>query len=211
LLITHLGHACVLVEIDGLRALIDPGGYSTGFDDLLDLDLILITHEHEDHFAMDRLAIVLERNGGVTIISNAAVAAKLPEEANVLVIEPGETRNVRGLSIEATGAEHAVIHPLVPNVASTGFVLGGRIWHPGDSFAHDARQVDILLLPVGGPWMRLQEAIDFERSVSPRVAIPIHEAGLSHLHQALHYRLLTALAPAGTSFVPLERGTATNI
>jgi L-ascorbate metabolism protein UlaG (beta-lactamase superfamily) len=47
--ITHFGHACVLVEMDGIRTLIDPGAYATGFEDVVDLDLVLATHEHRDH------------------------------------------------------------------------------------------------------------------------------------------------------------------
>ncbi|MDQ3307853.1 MAG: MBL fold metallo-hydrolase, partial [Actinomycetota bacterium] len=38
--LTHLGHACLLVETGSTRVLIDPGTYSTGFDALRDLDAI---------------------------------------------------------------------------------------------------------------------------------------------------------------------------
>ncbi|NUO91104.1 MAG: MBL fold metallo-hydrolase, partial [Dermatophilaceae bacterium] len=42
--VTHLGHACLLVEIAGRRLLIDPGTFSTGFEQLTELDAILVTH-----------------------------------------------------------------------------------------------------------------------------------------------------------------------
>jgi len=42
--VTHLGHACLLVELADTRILIDPGSFSRGFDEVRDLDAIVITH-----------------------------------------------------------------------------------------------------------------------------------------------------------------------
>ena len=203
--ITHLGHACVLVEVDDVRVLIDPGAYSDGFEELEGIDLILISHVHADHYDAARVPALFAANPDAIVAASAAVATALPAELGVTILEPG-TSTLAGVQIETTGSVHAVIHPLLPNVANSGYVIAGRVWHPGDSFDHPQRSIDILLLPVGGPWMRLADAIDFERSVAPTVSIPIHEAGLSPLHQKLHYQLLTTLAPTGTQFLPLERG-----
>ena len=206
--ITHFGHACVLVELDGIRTLFDPGAYSEGFEEVDDLDLVLITHEHPDHVDPDRLTALLERNPSAQLVTIAGVAATLPDSLAVTLVEPGQTLTFGELTVEAVGGTHALIHPLVPNVGNSGFLLGGRLLHPGDSFELADRPVEILLLPAGGPWMRLQEAIDFERAVSPKVSIPIHEAGLAQIHQDLHYQLLEAFAPEGTTFVALKHGVA---
>ena len=53
--LTHLGHACVLVETEHARLLIDPGTLSSGLEGLLDLDAILVTHEHPDHVDVERV------------------------------------------------------------------------------------------------------------------------------------------------------------
>jgi len=56
--LTHLGHACLLVETGGARLLIDPGTMST-FEDVRDLDAVLVTHQHPDHVDASRLMALL--------------------------------------------------------------------------------------------------------------------------------------------------------
>ena len=47
--ITHLGHACLLVESADVRVLIDPGSFTGDFTQLRDLHVIVVTHQHRDH------------------------------------------------------------------------------------------------------------------------------------------------------------------
>ena len=57
--ITKFGHSCLLVEENGVRILFDPGSYSTAQNDVKNIDVVLITHEHSDH--------VLEENQAATL------------------------------------------------------------------------------------------------------------------------------------------------
>ena len=63
--LTHLGHACLLVETDGARLLIDPGTMSA-FEDVRDLDAVLVTHQHPDHLDLARLRRPAGRQPGRT-------------------------------------------------------------------------------------------------------------------------------------------------
>ncbi len=65
--LTHLGHACLLVETDDARLLIDPGTMST-FEDVRDLDAVLVTHQHADHVDAPRLAALLAANPGARLV-----------------------------------------------------------------------------------------------------------------------------------------------
>jgi L-ascorbate metabolism protein UlaG (beta-lactamase superfamily) len=95
---------------------------------------------------------------------------------------------------------HADI-PLVPNV---GYVVAERLFHPGDALTVPDRAVDVLALPVGAPWVKSGEVIDFLRAVSPPVAVPIHERTLAM--PDMEYRRYADLGPSGTDFVVLDDG-----
>ena len=58
--LTHLGHACLLVETETARLLIDPG-MDSSFADVRDLDAVLVTHQHPDHIDVDRTDFVALR------------------------------------------------------------------------------------------------------------------------------------------------------
>jgi L-ascorbate metabolism protein UlaG (beta-lactamase superfamily) len=105
------------------------------------------------------------------------------------------------------GRDHAVIHPDVPVVPNVGFLLGGRLFHPGDAFTVPGRPVELLAVPAGAPWLKLSEAVDYLRRVAPKVAFPVHEKVLSDAGRSIHYRQLGQLGSrGGTSFQVLDDG-----
>jgi len=59
--------------------------------------------------------------------------------------------------------------------------------------------------------MKLAEAVEYLRRVSPQVAIPIHQQGLAPEHQHLHIGVLRRLAPNRTHVLGLEIGEPTSI
>ncbi|WP_374946057.1 MBL fold metallo-hydrolase [Agreia sp.] len=206
--ITHFGHAAVLVETSsGAKALIDPGTYSHGFEAIDELDLILVTHAHPDHVDAERLRALRDANPQAVLVANAEASAAAGESREKdRVVSNGDAFTEAGVRITPTGRLHAEIHSALPTVLNTGFILDDDVWHPGDAFDASPRKVDILLLPVGGPFMKVADAIDFARAVEPRVIVPIHQAGLAEIHRQLHYGLLKKLVPA--ELIVLEEGVA---
>jgi glyoxylase-like metal-dependent hydrolase (beta-lactamase superfamily II) len=94
--LTHLGHACLLVETAAARLLIDPGTMSA-FDDVVDLDAVLVTHQHGDHVDPARLPALLAANPGATLFVDADTATAVPGPEHAIAprvavpIHEGET------------------------------------------------------------------------------------------------------------------------
>ena len=59
--------------------------------------------------------------------------------------------------------------------------------------------------------MKLSEAVDYFRAVTPRVAVPIHTAIASEFGLGLYFRQLQALGPEGTAFLVLPQETAVEV
>lgn len=174
--LTHLGHACLLVQTAGARLLLDPGTLSE-FGHVRDLDAILVTHHHADHLDVGHLGELLAANPAARLIVDADSASSvdgLPTE--IEVVQPGDRLTVGGSTVDVTGGLHAAVYGDVPGCTNVGYVVdAGALVHPGDSFVLPEQEVDILAVAVDGPWLKLAEAVDYVRAVSPRVAIPIHE------------------------------------
>ncbi|MDA3644880.1 MBL fold metallo-hydrolase [Saccharopolyspora indica] len=209
--ITHFGHSCVLVETGSARLLIDPGTFSADFEDLRDLDAVLVTHQHFDHLDLERLPALLAANPDAQLVVDPGSAVSIAERGlPATTARPGDSIELGGAAVNVVGGEHAVIHPDVPVVDNIGYVVDhGAFYHPGDSFFVPEQRIDVLGLPTAAPWLKLSEAVDFLRAVAPRTAVPIHEAVLAV--PQMHYRMFEQLGPEGTAVEVLTKGTPTGL
>lgn len=204
--ITKLGHCCLLIEENGLRLLTDPGNYSEAQNDLKDIDFVLITHEHQDHLHIDSLKIVLENNPQAKVVTNTAVAKLLDEaEINYDLIADNESQKLGEVVVEALEAEHAEMHKEWPRVLNTGFFIADKLFYPGDALIDPKREVEILALPVAGPWIKIGEAVDYALALKPKHAFPVHDAGLKQPGVA-HRVPGTVLPKHGINFEVIEEG-----
>jgi L-ascorbate metabolism protein UlaG (beta-lactamase superfamily) len=206
--VTNLGHSCLLVESAGARILLDPGTFSHGFEQLVDLDAVVVTHQHMDHLDAERLPLVLETNDRATLLAEPELAVELTRVGlDAVPLHPGQARTFAGLEIAAVGGQHAVIHPDIPRVGNVGVLLRGdaepTLFHPGDALDTVPDGVDVLALPVAAPWAALKEAVDFLREVRAGRWFPIHDGLLSPAGRGVFLRLLGGLAPEDCAMLDL--------
>lgn len=201
--ITKFGHCCMLIEEKGLRILTDPGVYTTAQDHLADVDVVLITHEHTDHFHIDSVKKILEHNPDVTIITNEAVKPLLDAEGIAYTCLADNTSAThKDVVIEAFESPHAIIYSELPRVLNTGFFIADKLFYPGDALIVPQKSVDVLACPVAGPWIKLSEAIDYAKAVHPKKLFPVHDGGLAPKGTGTTYRMLNMLlADEGTEII----------
>lgn len=171
--ITWLGHASFKIKAPEGVIYIDPWKLHNGEP----ADLILITHDHFDHFSADDVKKI--RKADTTIITTASVAAQL--KGNVQTVKAGDTLTVKGVKIEVVPAYNPrkEFHP--KPAGGVGFIItvgGRRIYHAGDTDAIPEMnniKADVALLPVGGKYtMTADEAAEVANKIKPRVAVPMH-------------------------------------
>jgi L-ascorbate metabolism protein UlaG (beta-lactamase superfamily) len=205
--ITKFGHSCLLIEEGDARLLIDPGAFSKGFEDLRELDALLITHQHADHVTPEMLAKVRESNPGVAVYADEGTVKLFSAqgEAQIKAVHAGEEFEVKGVKVAVYGSEHAIIHPAIPGIENIGYMLAERFFYPGDNFTIPAEPVEILALPLGAPWLKVSEVIDYVLKVKPSVAIPVHDAVLAM--PAMHTGIVQRFTePQGITLRVVENG-----
>jgi L-ascorbate metabolism protein UlaG (beta-lactamase superfamily) len=192
-----VGHATVRLEVAGARILTDPflrsrlgplerHGPPPDTVGELDVDLVLISHGHPDHFDPTSLRSL---RGSPTLVVPRGLGARTRRAVGGEVIEvvAGERLVVDGLAIEAVPASHW-ISPGAPRAQPVGYVVdaGPRIYFAGDTgrfagLGGVLAGVDVALLPVwtwgphrGPGHLGPRSAAEALASAGPTVAIPIH-------------------------------------
>ncbi len=208
--LTFHGHACVRLDGgrgptgDSTRLVIDPGTFADAAAALDGATGVLVTHEHSDHVDTGAVVPALAADPALEVWATPAAAALLTDAGapaeSVHPVVPGETFLLGDARVTVGGGQHAVIHERIARVENRTYLVeldGIVVHHPGDSFDLPAGPVDVLLVPVAAPWLRLAEAIDHTLAASARVVVPIHDAHLSEIGHGLVARWLDTMRLGG--------------
>ncbi len=193
--ITFIGHASLLFQFQQSRQpaattiYLDPDGRRADFSKLPKADLVLITHQHGDHFDPESIAVL--RQPSTRII---ATSLCLPLPAGASIMKNGDRTRFADVDIEAVPA-YNVLHkrddgrPFHPRGEGNGYVLdfsGFRVYVAGDTenipemaALHD---IAVAFLPMNLPYTMTPEmAALAAKMIKPRVLYPYHYSGTDPL------------------------------
>lgn len=210
--ITKYEHATVTLEKNGRRLIIDPGTFLSSLTDLDDVVAVILTHEHPDHWAPRSLDMILEQNPGIPVYGPEGVAGAATDY-EITVVAPGDAITAGEFSLRFFGGTHAVIHSSIPVIDNVGVLVDDKFYYPGDSYAvPEGVSVGVLAAPLGAPWLKISDAIDFVLAVAPRTAFGTHDMTLSTIGKGMHHqRLEWATAQGGGEYHALEPGDSLDV
>ena len=209
--VTKHEHAALTLEKDGRTLVVDPGVFTSPLD-LENVVGIVITHEHPDHWSAPHLDRILAGNPGIPIVAPKGVAHAAPGY-DITVVSPGDSIDIAPFHLEFFGGEHAIIHESIPMVDNVGVLVDDALYYPGDSYAvPKGASVTLLAAPVGGPWLKIGEAMDFVLAVAPRQVFATHDMTLAVAGRDMgRGRLQWAVEQHGGEFLALDPGDSTEI
>jgi len=191
-IIKWLSHAAFQITSGGGKVIyIDPWlenpVSSFGLNDVQGANLVLVTHDHQDH--VGQAADIVKKTGGL-LVANVETAHRLQSEFHIppeKVCYFGYGMNIggnlvyEGITVTMTQAFHSTA-----SGAPCGYILrledGTIIYHAGDTGIFSSMKtlselykIDVAMLPIGNVFtMDPFQAARAVKMLSPRVAIPMH-------------------------------------
>ncbi len=195
LTVGFLGHASLLMVYGGKNIYIDPCGQFFDYSKMPKADLILITHEHKDHFDLATIEAILTDKTLVVLTESCALQYK-----EGLVMRNDEVKTIMGLKVEAVPA-YNIVHkrpsgfPFHLKGIGNGYIITfaeKRVYVAGDTEnipeMSEMGEIDVAFLPVNLPFtMTVDMAADAVKAIKPRILYPYHlgETNTAELMNAL--------------------------
>lgn len=179
--ITFIGHGTLMFTFEGKIIHVDPYSRVADYSQLPKADLILITHEHGDHFNPDVISMIKKDNTDIVLTKKCA------EKVEGIIMKNGDVKTVMGLKIEAVPA-YNIVHmrqgnmPYHPKGDGNGYIitLGNmRVYVAGDTEntpeMKALKDIDIAFLPMNLPYTMSPEMVaDAAKAFKPKILYPYH-------------------------------------
>lgn len=156
-----------------------------------DADLILVTHEHHDHYSPEDIAKLTK--SGTVLAAPLSIIEQMPE--GTVAVEPGKAYTLCGIPVETVAAYNIgrPFHSKERNYVGYVVTLDGvRYFIAGDTDMipeNSTVQCDVAFVPCGGKYtMDARQAADLVNTIRPQIAVPTH------------YGTVTDSADAGSVF-----------
>jgi L-ascorbate metabolism protein UlaG (beta-lactamase superfamily) len=186
--ITPISHASFLLDTGSVLIAVDPVGDATQYNSAATPGIVLVTHEHGDHFDLETIT-ALTSNPDTTLIVNPAVHAKLPDDlkARSTVLANGDETSQAGVGFTAIPAYNTTEERLNfhPKGRDNGYVLdiaGTRVYISGDTEdipeMRALENIDIAFVCMNLPFtMGAEAAASAVAEFAPTYVYPYHYRG----------------------------------
>ena len=185
--IAPIHHASFVMTLPEMVIYNDPVGGAALFDGHPEPDLILITHQHSDHYDPKTLGDLVKEK--TRLLTNPAVHDMLPDElkAKATRIANGQSTKIGNVPIEAVPAYNTTPDRLKyhPKGRDNGYVLtadGKRIYIAGDTEdtpeMRAQKDIFIAFVPMNLPYtMTTDQAASAVEEFAPTYVYPYHYRG----------------------------------
>ncbi len=218
--IKPLVHASAILEYGEKTIYIDPTGGQKMYSNQKEPDLVLITDIHGDHMNIDTLdSLSLFK---ATIVVPSAVAEKLPANYTdqILIINNNETKEIKGISIEAVPMYNLREEALKFHNKGRGngyvITLGNeRIYFSGDTEdipeMRALKNIDKAFVCMNLPWtMTVENAADAVLEFKPKQVYPYHYRGQKEFSDVSKFKELVNKGDTSIEVVQLDWYPETN-
>lgn len=183
--VTRYFQSCLLVEEGKARVLIDPSVEEKDhMGNFGELDAVLYTHEHADHFDAGMAQTFVEQ-GIAPVYANASTAKLI--KASKTVVKDGQEYKFKDMKIKVIELPHCLLTDGREGPQNTGYLINDKFFHPGDGIKPGELKVDSLGLPITGPDISIKDAFAFAKQLSSKYLIPLHYDFLGLKPEAVKY------------------------
>lgn len=182
---TKITHNTFLFELDGCRVLTDPGKYNIEeYTRQKNLNYLIITDTHADHYNKDGILRVLEQNSEIKLIITQSVKEQLESDfpnfsPKMLIISAPREITVGGLTWYFGVEKHIKSHLDIPQKDIMFYQISDKVFIPGDTFALPNGEIDLMGITVIAPFGSMELFIDHVLKCKPKRVFNMHDGYLN--------------------------------
>jgi L-ascorbate metabolism protein UlaG (beta-lactamase superfamily) len=185
-IIHPINHATFVMKWKDKMLYVDPVGGASRFAGLPRADLILVTHDHGDHFDAPTITAVKTTNTAIVVTKTVFNGLSAALRTQSVTMTNGSTFNVLGLTVDAVPA-YNLTSTWHTKGQGNGYLLtvgGKRIYIGGDTEdipeMRSLTNIDVAFLCMNLPYtMNVDKAVSATRAFRPLVAYLYHYQGTS--------------------------------
>lgn len=204
--ITKYDHSCMVLDKDSTRLVIDPGSFTELPSNLDGIAFVIVTEEHHDHFSLDNLKKIIDKNPDVQIYTTTAVHNELIELGiNAHAISGNQSIELGDFQVEFSETDHAIVYQSSP-CKSLAIKIDAKLYYPSDTYRTIDDKITVFALPTSGPWFKVAQSIEFANAIKSEVVLVTHNALNSPIGNKVTNNFIASNIDGARELMFLENG-----